>query len=447
MRASSLGSVLPEDAHPIRRLADGTVKQINPFSGTTVWTIPGRANRPLKPSGGPPQPIDESQAGAYCSFCPANYLQTPPERMRSVSLGPGRSEWMYALRAPAVISREAEVRVVPNLFQILAQSYWEQNYGYEVPPPGRAHAEQYLADELGREHVVAIARTRALAGGMSEAEWEALSDEAQLTAGLSFFGSCHDLVIPRRHYVDGASVTSELAGSGTLTPAEHEEYVRVTLDAAAALYTGNVFASYVAIFQNWLAPAGASFDHLHKQLVAIDEFSTGMREEIQRAEANPLIYNDFGVAYARAERLVIAENEHAIAIAGYGHRYPSLEVYSRSAAPSPWQMSAAEVRGWSDLLHACHMAAGPQVPCNEEWHYRSPGVNVPMPLRVVIKWRISTLAGFEGGTKINVNTIDPWTMRDRAVTALAQARDEGRIAPMALGDECPAEPLRYVTAG
>ena len=30
-------------------------------------------------------------------------------------------------------------------------------------------------------------------------------------------------------------------------------------------------------------------------------------------------------------------------------------------------------------------------------------------------------------------------------TALETARDEGRIAPMSLGDECPAEPLRYIT--
>ena len=35
-----------------------------------------------------------------------------------------------------------------------------------------------------------------------------------------------------------------------------------------------------------------------------------------------------------------------------------------------------------------------------------------MPWRVLIKWRISTAAGFEGGTKIYVNTIDPESLRD-----------------------------------
>ncbi|MDO5502762.1 MAG: DUF4921 family protein [Actinomycetia bacterium] len=434
-----MGVVLPEAAHPIRRLADGTVKQTNPFSGTTVWTVPGRADRPIAASGPAPEPIETDRAGGYCAFCESRYLETPPERMRATG-----GTWEYALSAPAVIAEPADVRVVPNLFQILPFSYWRDNYGYTVPPEGRAHAERYLADDLGHEHVCRIERSRTLAAGVSEAEWDRLSTAEQLERGLAYFGSCHDLVIPRRHFVDGATMSDQLAGSGTLTPDEHAEYTRVTLDAAAALHTGNVFAAQVAVFQNWLRPAGASFDHLHKQLVAIDEIGVGMRTEIERVRQNPWIYNDFGVAYARAEGLVIAENEHAIAIAGYGHRYPSLEVYSRSAAPSPWQMSAAEIRGWSDLLHACHVAAGPLVPCNEEWHYRPPGVEVSMPLRVVIKWRISTLAGFEGGTKINLNTIDPWTMRQRAVAALEAARAEGRIAEMALGEQCPAEPLRYV---
>ena len=431
--------VLPEDAHPIRRMADGTVKQTNPFSGTTVWTIPGRANRPLNGSGGAPEPIDHTRDGRHCAFCEDRYLETPPERMRYVG-----GELQHGLSAPAVVAAPADFRVVPNLFQILDFSYWRENYGYAVAADGVAHATRYLKDDLGREHLLSIARTRAVAGGSSTVEFEALPDTEQLERGLTYFGSCHDLVIPRRHFVDGAGLTNELAGSGTMTPEEHAEYTRVTLEAAAALYTGNVYAAQVAVFQNWLAPAGASFDHLHKQLVAVDELGTGLRLEIERVRQNPFIYNDFGVSYARAEGLLVAENEHAIAIAGYGHRYPSLEVYSKSAAPSPFQMSPAEVRAWSDLLHACHVAAGVGVPCNEEWHYRPPGMDVSMPLRVVIKWRISTLAGFEGGTKINVNTIDPWTMRARAVAALEQAAAEGRIAEMTLGDACPAHPLRYI---
>ena len=100
----------------------------------------------------------------------------------------------------------------------------------------------------------------------------------------------------------------------------------------------------------------------------------------------------------------------------------------------------------SDLIHACHAATGTDVPCNEEWYHKPPDVDVPMPWRVLIKWRVSTPAGFEGGTKIYVNTLDPESLRDRVVPRLFQLRAQGRIAPMMkIATECPCVPncLRY----
>jgi hypothetical protein len=99
----------------------------------------------------------------------------------------------------------------------------------------------------------------------------------------------------------------------------------------------------------------------------------------------------------------------------------------------------------SDLVHACHAAAGPEIPSNEEWHYKPPDVDVPMPWRILIKWRVSTPAGFEGGTRIHVNTIDPESLRDRVVPRLFALKNEGRIAPMAIAFECACLPncLRY----
>jgi galactose-1-phosphate uridylyltransferase len=41
----------------------------------------------------------------------------------------------------------------------------------------------------------------------------------------------------------------------------------------------------------------------------------------------------------------------------------------------------------ADLVHACHIAAGPHTPSNEEWLHRPLDVDVPMPWRIVIKWR------------------------------------------------------------
>ena len=69
-----------------------------------------------------------------------------------------------------------------------------------------------------------------------------------------------------------------------------------------------------------------------------------------------------------------------------------------------------------------------------------------MPWRVLVKWRVSTLAGFEGGTKIYVNTIDPWTLRDRVVPQLLDLRAQGAIAQdinIATACSCRVNSLKY----
>jgi hypothetical protein len=59
-----------------------------------------------------------------------------------------------------------------------------------------------------------------------------------------------------------------------------------------------------------------------------------------------------------------------------------------------------------------------------------------MPLRIDIKCRITTLAGFEGVTRIHAHTIDRQALRDRVVGGLLRLREAGRIAGMVIGDEC-----------
>jgi len=152
--------------------------------------------------------------------------------------------------------------------------------------------------------------------------------EEKLKMANAFFGGGHELIIARHHFVEGATHNNQLASSGTMTPEEHYQYFRFTIDALRDIYLSNRYVRYVAVFQNWLQPAGASFDHLHKQLVAIDERGVSNDMEIRLVRANPNIYNEEAVNYAAHRNLVFAENDHAIAFAGFGHRFPTLEVYS-----------------------------------------------------------------------------------------------------------------------
>ncbi|WP_230208564.1 DUF4921 family protein [Corynebacterium bouchesdurhonense] len=427
---------MPYAAHSASRwlttMADGTVKQVSPFSGTQVWTVPGRGNRPLSHHPKEPEPLGESALTHTCNFCEAKQLATPPEKARAVRTERGW-EILRNLHPDQLAQTRAEFRRVPNLFEIVSYDYWVRNYGYQMPEAQRAHMEDYLADPAGREHVYDIARTRLRASGAGEPETE---DEL-LEVVPAYFGGGHDVIIARRHFIDGAVDDSQLASSGTLTPDEHGAFISFTVDALRELLEANPYTPYVVVFQNWLSPAGASFDHLHKQLVAIDERGVQADLEISKLRRNLNLYNEWGVNYASYHNLVIAENDEAVLVAGIGHRYPTVSVYSKSATCEPWKQTAEEVRGFSDLLHAAHAATGADVACNEEWHYRPVDLDVPMPWRVNVKWRLSTVAGFEGGTKIYVNTLSPFDVRDRLVSNLYRLRGEGRIADgIRIAQEC-----------
>lgn len=480
------------DDHPyLRRLCDGTVKQLSPFTGTEVWTVPGRANRPLRLPQVEVRPLTPHMHTHTCAFCSGRYLETPPEYARIVRFasvkdddaasadagarttgsgnagsaaagaGTGASganarlganaragdSWhtFFGLLPEYLDQSVADFRRIPNLFEILPFNYWQANYGFELPERCRDRLENYLADAAGYEHLRAIVSAKLRASGAGDAEIAELnlSDIRRHSAG--FFGGSHDVLVARRHWRDDAVDTTGLAGSATLSVTEHRVWTQWAVNAMHAQYLQNKHVKYVAVFQNWLRPAGASFDHLHKQVVGVDSLGASLQAEIARVNANGNIYRDF-VDWAYRAGLVVAANDGAVALAGVGHRYPSLEVYSTGPVSEPWLMEPEQVDAVSDLVHALHQATGTQVPLNEEWHYRAPGVAKEMPWRVVLKWRVSTLAGFEGATKIYLNTIDPRSLRERVVRELEQLRasQAGALAPgIRIGDECEQPYLQY----
>lgn len=434
------------ELHFLTQMDDGTVKQLNPFTGTEVWTVAGRGNRPLGVKLPDPAPLDPAEHGRHCAFCEHRYLDTPPEKARVIRHPDGRWETLYRTPAEELFATTAEFRRIPNLFEILSFQYWNANYGYQLPARVAKRKADYLASPVGRDHVLGVARAKLKAGGRTDAQLAAMTEQEMIDFASGFFGGGHDVIVSRRHFVEGATDNTQLASSGTMTPADHAQFFAFTAESLQALYDLNRYARYVVVFQNWLRPAGASFDHLHKQLVAIDEHGVQVEGAIQRLRANPNVFNEDAVNYASYNNLILAENEHAVAFAGFGHRYPTIEIYSKSETCDPWDMPAEELRGMSDMVHAMHAATGVDVPANEEWHYRPIDVDLAMPWRVMLKWRISTVAGFEGATKIYLNTVDPYAIRDRMVPKLFALRDTGAIdRRLRIATECECRPnvLRY----
>lgn len=423
---------------PIQTMSDGTIKQVNPFSGTEVWTVPGRGHRPMALPADNSRPLEPGERDRYCAFCFERMLETPPEKSRISYDG----QLMPGLGAAELTSVRPAFRRVPNLFEILPFSYWKANYDYYPDAHTQERMARYLADPAGRDHVLTIMRRKLEAAQQPSA----LPEEELLALAVSFFASTHDVIIADRHFISDATTTGHIASAGTLTPWEHEQLFRLVNDATADLYARNRYASYVVVFQNWLAAAGASFEHLHKQLVAVDDRGMNAQRESTMLRNHPNMYNEWAVDYANKRNLIIAENEHAVLFAGFGHRFPTLEIFSKSEVCFPWQQSPAEVRGMSDMVHAAHVAVGPDIASNEEWHHSPPGAAVASPWRILIKLRISTLAGFEGGTKIYLNTISPWDLRDKVVDDLFAARAAGKIAAgIAIATEAQVAPnsLRY----
>lgn len=412
---------------PLTRLPDGTIKQVNPFTGTKVWTLPGRGARPLGAAERVPLPIDPADHDRVCAFCRARQLETTPEIARLVRDNGGWRELRDVL-AEELQHTTAEFRLVPNLFEILTYDYWHRVHGYRPTAASQARREAYLATPAGRSHVAALARVRMRARGAAGADAEPLPPTDVEREAVGLFAGNHQVVIARRHFTDGATDDSHLAGSGQLSAEEHCKYMGFAIRAMRDLYRDNPAACYVSVFQNWLRPAGASFDHLHKQVVAIDELGVQLESESARVRTEPDLYARWGPTYAAEHDLVVARTPSAVAFAGIGHRFPSLELHSLVADKCPWELSDDEVRDFSDLLHACHAATGVEVPTNEEWHHRPPSLDLPMPLRAVLKWRVSTPAGFEGGTKIYVNTIGPWAVRDRILTRLRELIAAGEVS-------------------
>ena len=139
------------DGEYVVELRDGTIKQVNPFTGTEVWTVPGRGNRPLGVPRPDPRPLEPGQDRRACAFCQDRYLETPPEKSRIVRVD-GGFDTRYWTAAEALFSTVAEFRRVPNLFEILSYEYWHLNYGYELSEWIRQRKDDYLAFPAGREH-------------------------------------------------------------------------------------------------------------------------------------------------------------------------------------------------------------------------------------------------------------------------------------------------------
>jgi galactose-1-phosphate uridylyltransferase len=432
-------------SHYYMIMPDGTVKQINPFSGTEVWAVAGRKSRPItNEAAAQEKPLDIHMPEDYCSFCPPRYYETPPEKSRLVRHA-DRWEKLDTLAPDRYHDTMAEFRRVGNMFEIVTLEYWRKNYAYKMVPHRLRWKEEYLANPAGLKHITDLIHFKLKQEGKTPEQIEKMPMAEKFAMADAFFGGGHEMIIACRHYIHGATKSGDLFSSGEMSLEEHFRYFHLTIDAMRDITQTNRYVRYISVFQNWLRPAGASFDHLHKQIVALDEWGQSLVNQTHMLREDPNVYNEYGANFAAHHNLIFAENDYAVAWAGIGHRSPTIEIYSRSMAGRPYEHSDEEIRGVSDLVHAVHAAMGSGISCNEEWYYTPVDAVYKLPWHVLIKWRINVPAGFEGGTSIYINPMTPIDLRDRLVPRLYKLRDERKIANIRVAEECRVEPnpLKY----
>lgn len=426
-------------------MPDGTVKQINPFTGTEVWAVPERGNKPISneipPTAKPIKPVEKED---YCSFCETRHYETPPEKARLIKVD-GHYETIYQLSPDLYFDTDAEFRRTGNLFEIVTIDYWKKNYGYRLNSSQTRWRDEYFAHPKGAAHINDIIQYKLEVSGKSVDQIKKKNAFEKVNMMDAFFGGCHELIIARKHFHEKAIYDSQLKSSGALSPEEHFQYFKFTIAAMKDMLEVNRYIRYISIFQNWLRLAGASFDHLHKQICGLDEWGASITEQIDMLRRDANVYNELGANLAAQYNLVFAENDYALAYVGIGHRYPTVEIYSKSYYSRPYEQSDDEIRGLSDIVHACHAAFGSQLSCNEEWYYTPIDAVYKMPWHIQLKWRVNVPAGFEGGTSIYINPVTPVEFRDKLVPRLYELRNNGEIATLSLAEECKLHPnsLKY----
>ena len=176
---------------------------------------------------------------------------------------------------------------------------------------------------------------------------------------------------------------------------------------------------WATVFKNGGAAAGASLEHLHSQLIAIDRVPPTVLTKCQQLAGSPELFGALLANAAASDRIVSCRGG-VIALVPPAPRQP-FEVWLVPDAPAAFfhRASEAEVVAVAELTR-CFAAAVEQLvpggsynwwlhqfpdtapaavgPLAEHWHWH-----------LEIMPRLAPLAGFELGTGCHISTVDPPT--------------------------------------
>jgi UDPglucose--hexose-1-phosphate uridylyltransferase len=332
--------------------------RIDQLTGLRTLLAPGRADRPgaLQPPG-----IEAETDPADCPFCEGNESKTPPE------LDAVRPEGGEA-NGPGWISR-----TVPNLYPALAQT----DADAEAPAGGGESGLSASADPLR-------AASR--------------SAEPDLFSSRPARGSHEVIVHGPEHHV----ALSEL----------EEPVFAAAIDAWRARMKAHADVPYTQLIVNEGRSAGASLEHSHAQLYALDFVPTDVARERERFNAyaertmGGELLQDIGTEEVRRKERLVAIDDEAMLICPWASRGAfELRVLPRRAAAR----FAEDGTGTAMIRTALRVLAKrfDAPPPLNMWVRTAPQGTERFHWHVDVLPRLAVRAGFEMGVGVEIATYEP----------------------------------------
>ena len=340
----------------------GPELRIDQLSGLPTILAPGRAERPE----GFVTRASEPKGPEGCPFCEGREERTPPE--------------VYATR-PGGGEPDAggwTTRVVPNLYPALAEESDEAPGGDPTAPTkGDAGAFAAAGDPLLESR---------------------RSGDPNLFVAKPATGAHEVIVNAPEHVTSMAELSEEQFAAAVAT-------WRQRMRAHAG-------ASYVQLIVNEGGGAGASLEHTHAQLYALDFVPAAVARErerdgayAERTQGGSLLGDVLVEEVRRQERLVAIDDEAAL-ICPWASRSPfELRVIPRAATAS-----FAEDDGGATMIHTALRLLAERFGGSPElnlWVRTAPRGAEHFHWHVDIAPRLSIKAAFEFATGVDINTYPP----------------------------------------
>ena len=192
------------------------------------------------------------------------------------------------------------------------------------------------------------------------------------------------------------------------------------------MLAGRSDLAWATIFKNSGPQAGASLEHLHSQLVALDFVPSVMQAEIAAVDRTPGLFADV-IAAADCAGRIVAEQADVVLLVPDAPRQPfEAWILPRTTEPFFHATSPARVAAIADLTQLYVDRLEQLVPGSHFnwWLHQLPfGTRAPATARAAWHWhleilpRLSSFAGFELATGCHITPLSP----DESAARLMQA--------------------------